>query len=380
MTKIPFNRPFLTGNEIKNIADAHERNQLSGDGHYTKLCNEWLEKNLNTKKALITHSCTAALELSAIAIDISPGDEVIMPSYTFVSTANAFVIRGAKPVFVDVNLDDLTIDVSKIEPAITNKTKAIVVVHYAGISAKMDEILEIAKKYNLFLIEDAAQAILSKYKSDYLGTIGDLGCLSFHETKNVVCGEGGAILVNNENLIEKVIIAREKGTNRSNFLAGKVDKYTWVDVGSSYLPGEIVAAFLLAQLESAETIISKRKSYNKLYQDFFLEYKNMKDFNIPNESIITDSNGHTYYLIFNDIEKRNLFISECNKEGLNCTFHYVPLHSSIAGEKFGSISGTLHNTDYISNGLVRLPVWIGIEREIDVIFGILKKVIKNNFN
>ncbi len=379
MKRISFNRPYLTGDEINNIADAHKRNQLSGDGHYTKLCNDWLERSLHTKKALITHSCTAALELAAIAIDILPGDEVIMPSYTFVSTANAFVMRGAKPVFVDINIRNLAIDPIEIERSITNKTKAIVVVHYAGVSADMEKISEIAKKNNLYLIEDAAQAILSKDRGRYLGTIGDIGCLSFHETKNIISGEGGAILINNEKLIEKIVVAREKGTNRSNFLDGKVDKYTWVGLGSSYLPGEIIAAFLLAQLNSAEDIISQRQKSVKLYHEFFKEYKNFNDFSIPDDSITSLSNGHIYYLIFNSLEKRNSFISKCDEEGMHCTFHYVPLHSSDAGKKYGKISGLMKNTNHVSNGLVRLPMWVGINSELKAIFEKFRSIIESNF-
>jgi dTDP-4-amino-4,6-dideoxygalactose transaminase len=266
---IGFNKPYLTGKELHYIADAHARSQLAGDGHYTRLCNGWLERQTGCHKALLTHSCTAALEMAAILADIQPGDEVIMPSYTFVSTANAFVLRGGVPVFVDIRPDTLNIDETLIEAAITGRTKAIVPVHYAGVACEMDTIMDIARRHGLMVIEDAAQGVMAAYKGKPLGAIGDLGCFSFHETKNIISGEGGALLINNPALAERAEIIREKGTNRSQFFRGQVDKYTWVDVGSSYLPGEIIAAFLWAQLEEAESITARRLAIWQRYHDAF---------------------------------------------------------------------------------------------------------------
>lgn len=359
--KIPFNKPYLTGKELNYISEAHLRGQLSGDGKYTKLCEAWLENLCNCKKALLTNSCTAALEMSALLCDIGYGDEVIMPSYTFVSTANAFVLRGAIPVFVDIRIDTLNIDENKIEELITSKTKAIVVVHYAGIACEMDKIMEIAKNYKLFVIEDAAQACLSYYKGKPLGSIGDLGCFSFHETKNIISGEGGALIINNQNMIERAEIIREKGTNRKRFTRGKVDKYTWTDIGSSYLPGEIISAFLWAQMQDSESIIIKRKNiwnYYELYLSNVPEY--LKTPTIPNEC---EHNGHMYYVINKTKQNRNYIIEYLSKSGINCVFHYIPLHSSPYGQQFNKHKLALPVTDFVSDNILRLPIWIGLDSE-----------------
>ena len=356
---IPFNKPYLTGHELDFIKEAHSKGHLSGDGTFTKLCSNWLEKTLGVKKALLTHSCTAALEMAAILLDIEPGDEIIMPSYTFVSTANAFVLRGGVPVFVDIRPDTLNIDENLIENAITSRTKAIVPVHYAGVACEMDVILDIAKRYNLMVVEDAAQAIGSSYKGKMLGSIGHLGCLSFHETKNIISGEGGALLINDKKLIDRSLVIRDKGTNRSKFLSGQVDKYTWVDIGSSFLPSEIIASFLWAQFEDFENIVSKRNSRWKYYYDHF---KKISKKNIFGPSLPTNCqhNSHLFYLLFPDKQFRDAFIRKMSDTGINCPFHYVPLHSSPAGKIYGRVSGNLEVTNSIAGRLVRLPLFPGM--------------------
>jgi dTDP-4-amino-4,6-dideoxygalactose transaminase len=364
---IPFNKPYMTGQEIKNIADAHAREHLAGDGYYTKQCHAWLEQNIGCKKALLTHSCTAALEIAAIVAGLKEGDEVIMPSYTFVSTANAFALRGAVPVFVDIRPDTLNIDETKIEAAITSKTKAIVPVHYAGVACEMDIIMAIAEKHKLLVIEDAAQGICSRYKGRPLGSIGHMAALSFHETKNIISGEGGALLINDERFTEAAEIVREKGTNRSRFFRGEVDKYTWVDIGSSYLPGEVIAAFLLAQLHEAEAITQKRKMLWQSYHEFFAEYEQQKRIGRPHIPEYAEFNAHMYYLLLRNLKDRTDFITHMKKNGVNCVFHYVPLHSSPAGKKLGRVSGTLEHTDTLSECLVRLPLWIGMEAQMPAI-------------
>lgn len=354
---IPFNKPFLTGSELLNIATAHENGMLSGDGPFTKKCHTWLEENLGVAKALLTHSCTAALEMAAILIDLKEGDEIIMPSFTFVSTANAFVLRGAIPVFVDIRPDTQNINELLIESAITNKTKAIVVVHYAGISCEMDKIMKIANEKKIIVIEDAAQAIMSKYKGRPLGSIGHLGCLSFHETKNVISGEGGALLINDKQFIERAEIIREKGTNRSIFLRGQVDKYTWCDIGSSFLPGEIIAAFLWAQLNSSNEITKERLKIWNYYNE------NLSSSLIEKPVITLDSihNGHMYYIKLNKSINREMFISKLKNLGINVVFHYVPLHTSPSGLKYGKVSTEMQNTLDTSESLIRLPLWIGVD-------------------
>lgn len=354
---IPFNKPFLTGSELSNISSAHENGMLSGDGPFTKKCHLWLEENLGVAKALLTHSCTAALEMAAILINIKEGDEVIMPSFTFVSTANAFVIRGAIPVFVDIRNDTQNINELLLEGAITKKTKAIVVVHYAGISCEMDKIMKIANDNDIIVIEDAAQAIMSKYKGRPLGTIGHLGCLSFHETKNIIAGEGGALLINDKQYIERAEIIREKGTNRSIFLRGQIDKYTWCDIGSSFLPGEIIAAFLWAQLNSAKEITNKRLEIWNYYNE------NITNTLIEKPKITLDSvqNAHMYYLKLDKKINRDFFIEKLKKIGVSVVFHYVPLHTSPIGLKQGKVASEMENTVNTSETLIRLPLWIGVD-------------------
>lgn len=373
---IGFNKPYLTGQEVEYIQDAHNRSQLSGDGHYTKLCSEWLQENTGSHRAYLTHSCTAALEMSAILANIQPGDEIIMPSYTFVSSANPFVLRGGIPVFVDIRKDTLNINENLIPRAITKKTKAIVVVHYAGISCEMDAIMDIARKHNILVIEDAAQGILSNYKGSPLGSIGDLGCYSFHETKNIISGEGGALLVNNPELSDRAAIIREKGTNRDQFLNGKVDKYSWVDIGSSYLPGEIIAAFLWAQLQQGENITFRRKELWNSYDHFFSQMHENTFLAKPIIPKGCSGNGHMYFLILNDSLDRNVFIKKMKKAGVDCVFHYVPLHSSPAGKQFGRVCGSMEVTEYVSKQLVRLPLWLGMD--IKKIQDRIQLVIRND--
>lgn len=362
---LPFNKPYLTGNEIKNICEAHERLQLAGDGHFTHLCNRWLEHKTGCAKALLTHSCTAALEMAAMLINIQPGDEVIMPSYTFVSTANAFVLRGAIPVFVDIRHDTLNIDESLIEAAITPKTRAIVPVHYAGVACDMDAIMEIANSYKLFVIEDAAQGILSTYKNKMLGSIGHLGCYSFHETKNIISGEGGALLINDPALIERAEIIREKGTNRSQFFRGYLDKYTWSDIGSSYLPGEVIAAFLWAQMQEADRITGERLDIWRYYHGALLSAEQTNRIRRPIIPPDCKHNAHMYYLLLNDLNDRSNFIELLKKLGVSSVFHYVPLHSSAMGIICGKVSGQLLVTTSMADRLVRLPMWIGLRPEMD---------------
>jgi dTDP-4-amino-4,6-dideoxygalactose transaminase len=358
--KIPFNKPYMTGNELAYIREAHANGVLAGDGPFTKKCQEWIEAKTGCAKALLTHSCTAALEMAAILADIQPGDEVIMPSYTFVSTANAFVLRGGVPVFVDIRPDTLNIDETLIEAAITSRTKAIVPVHYAGVACEMDAIMSIAKKHGLLVIEDAAQGIMSTYKGRALGSIGHLGCYSFHETKNVISGEGGALLVNNPEFAERAEHIREKGTNRSQFFRGQVDKYTWIDVGSSYLPGEIVAAFLWAQLQEAESITEERLKIWDSYNQAFKEMENARLVRRPVVPMDCQHNAHMYYIILKSLEQRSLFIDRLKSKGVNCVFHYIPLHSSPYGINSSRKCGDLLNTEELSERLVRLPLWLGL--------------------
>ena len=361
---IPFNKPYVTGNEQSYISDAYIRMQLAGDGYYTKLCSDWIQKQTGSLKALLTHSCTAALEMAAILANIQPGDEVIMPSYTFVSTANAFVLRGAIPVFVDIREDTLNIDETLIEAAITSHTKAIVPVHYAGVACEMDTIMDIASRHNLLVIEDAAQGIMSTYKGRALGTIGHLGCYSFHETKNITSGEGGALLINDEQFVERAEIIREKGTNRSNFIRGQVDKYTWVDIGSSYLPGEITAAFLWAQMEEAEVITQKRLAIWHKYHAAFEALELAGRLRRPVISCHCEHNAHMYYLLLRNLTDRSVFIDQMKGKGINCIFHYVPLHSSPMGLTFSTSIKRMPITSKLSDSLVRLPLWIGLDESL----------------
>ena len=354
---ISFNVPAHNDETITNILDVFKQKHASGDGKYTKLCHKWIEDNFKCLKALLVHSGTAALELSAILCNLEPEDEVIMPSYTFVSTANAFVLRGAKPVFVDIRPDTLNIDENLIENAITEKTKAIVPVHYAGIACEMDKISEIAKRHNLLVIEDAAQAFGGKHKGKPLGTIGDMGCFSFHETKNIMSGEGGAFVTNNPEFAERAEIIREKGTNRSKFFRGQVDKYTWVDVGSSYLPSDVVAAYLYSMLNISDDIQEKRlKVWNKYYSAFE-EFEKQGIIRRPIIPDFSTNNGHMFYLLFNDLETRTKFIQHLKDCGIYSVFHYIPLHSAPAGIKYGRYVGDMHVTNRVSDTLVRLPMY-----------------------
>lgn len=368
----PFNKPYFTGKELGYIAEAHARGQLAGDGEFTKRCSAWFEQNMGCAKALLTHSCTAALEIAAILADIQPGDEVIMPSYTFVSTANAFVLRGGVPVFVDIRPDTLNIDERLIEAAITPRTKAIVPVHYAGVACEMDTIMAIATRYGLLVIEDAAQGVMATYKGRALGSIGDMGCYSFHETKNIVSGEGGALLINNPAFVERAEVIREKGTNRSKFFLGQVDKYTWVDVGSSYLPGEIIAAFLWAQLAEAETITEKRLAVWQQYHDAFASLEIASRFRRPIIPEGCGHNAHMYYLLLRNRAHRTDFIAAMKEHDVNCVFHYVPLHSAPYGREAARVSGDLSVTKEFAERLVRLPMWVGIN--IEVVISAINKV------
>jgi len=364
---IPFNRPFMTGKELPMISQAHANGHLSGDGPFTKQCHQWLRDRTGAATALLTHSCTAALEMAALLLELQPGDEVIMPSFTFVSTANAFALRGAVPVFIDIRPDTLNIDETLIEAAITPRTRAICVVHYAGVACEMDTIVDIARRHALAIVEDAAQAIMSTYKGRPLGTIGQLGAFSFHETKNVISGEGGALLCRDTEFAERAEIIREKGTNRSRFFRGQVDKYTWVDVGSSYLPGEIIAAFLNAQLNDAEDITARRLAIWNRYHAWAAPHEAAGALRrpiIPNECV---HNAHMYYLLLPSLEARMRFIANMKERGVQAVFHYIPLHSSPAGEQFGRASGNLDVTDDISNRLVRLPLWLGLESRLDAV-------------
>ncbi|MBP8133019.1 dTDP-4-amino-4,6-dideoxygalactose transaminase [Zoogloea sp.] len=360
---IPFNKPYMTGKELWNIAQAHANGHLAGDGEFTKRCSRWLEARTGANKALLTHSCTAALEMAALLADIQPGDEVIMPSYTFVSTANAFVLRGAVPVFVDIRPDTLNIDETLIEAAITERTKAIVPVHYAGVGCEMDTIMAIANKHGLLVIEDAAQAVMANYKGRPLGSIGQMGALSFHETKNIISGEGGALLVNSPHYAERAEVIREKGTNRSQFFRGQVDKYTWVDIGSSYLPGEIIAAFLAAQMEEADSITRQRLAVWNTYHQWLAEAEKAGKLRRPVVPAHCAHNAHMYYILLPDLEHRTVFIDKLRKAGINTVFHYIPLHSAPAGQRNGRTHGELRVTNEMSERLVRLPLWVGLEEQ-----------------
>jgi dTDP-4-amino-4,6-dideoxygalactose transaminase len=355
--RIPFNQPYITGKEIEYLNQAIAQAHLSGNGAFTRQCQRWLEQQIGCHQAFLTHSCTAALEMAAILIDIQPGDEVIMPSYTFVSTANAFVLRGGVPVFVDIRPDTLNLDETKVEAAITKRTKAIVPVHYAGVGCEMEALLAIASVHQLWVIEDAAQGICATHNGKPLGSFGDLATLSFHETKNVISGEGGALLVNHASLIERTHIIWEKGTNRKQFLQGQVDKYTWVDIGSSYLPSEINAAFLWAQLEQADSITQRRlENWNRYHQAFAeLEAKGAVRRPIIPENC--QHNAHMYYLLMPDLASRNSLLKKLAALDVNAVFHYIPLHSSPAGRKYGRADGELTHTDNLSDRLLRLPLW-----------------------
>ena len=370
---IPFNKPPFTGNEEKYVIEAMHSFAISGDGYFSKKCQSWFEEKLDCKKALLTPSCTHALEMSAILIDIQPGDEVIMPSYTFVSTANAFVLRGAKVVFVDVRPDTMNIDECLIEAAITHKTKAIVPVHYAGVGCEMDVIMEIANRYELFVIEDAAQGVMSKYKGRPLGTFGHLAAYSFHETKNYTSGgEGGLLVINDERFENRAEIIREKGTNRSQFFRGMVDKYTWVDIGSSYLPGELQAAYLWGGLEKADEINNNRLCTWCHYYDSLYDLEQLGFIDLPKVPEECEHNAHMFYIKVKDLDERKCLIKHMKQEGILCVFHYVPLHSSQAGKIFGRFTGADRCTTRESDRLLRLPIYYGItNNEVNKIVRVL---------
>jgi len=372
---IPFNKPFMTGRELWHIAQAHANGHLSGDGQFTKRSHAWLEQRTGAQRALLTHSCTAALEMAALLLDLQPGDEVIMPSYTFVSTANAFVLRGAVPVFVDVREDTLNLDERLVEAAITPRTRAICVVHYAGVACEMDTLVEIAARHGLAIVEDAAQAIMSTYKGRPLGTIGELGALSFHETKNIISGEGGALLCRDARFGERAEILREKGTNRSRFFRGQVDKYTWVDVGSSFLPGEITAAFLCAQIEEADQITARRLAIWERYHQWAAPHEKAGRLRRPVVPADCEHNAHMYYMLLPDLEARTRFIAGMKAHGVQTVFHYIPLHSAPAGLQTARTHGELRNTDALSERLVRMPLWIGVEEHLDAIFAAADDVL-----
>lgn len=360
---INFNVPPYTGKEMEYIMQAVQNQKICGDGSFTKKCNEWIEKQTGTKKCLLTTSCTHALEMSALLADIKPGDEVIMPSYTFVSTADAFVLRGAKIVFVDIRPDTMNIDENLIEAAITEKTRAIVPMHYAGVSCEMDKIMEIAGKYHLLVIEDAAQGVLSTYKGKALGAIGDFGSYSFHETKNFSMGEGGAILIQDEKYIEDAEIFREKGTDRSKYYRGQVDKYRWMNYGSSYLPSDMNAAYLWAQLEIAEEITKVRLARWNQYHEGLkpLEERGLLELPVvPKECV---HNGHMYYAKAKDLEERTKLLTFLGEKGILSVFHYVPLHSAPAGLKFGRFHGEDKYTTKESERLFRLPMYYALKEE-----------------
>lgn len=375
---IPFNWPYSTGKELAYAAEAQRNHHLSGDGSFTKRCHQWIEQQTGCAKALLTHSCTSALDMAALLLDIERGDEIILPSYTFVSTANAFVLRGAIPVFVDIRADTLNLNEQLLEAAITPRTRAIVPVHYAGVSCEMDTILAIARHHNLRVIEDAAQGFAASYKGRALGALGDLGTFSFHETKNVISGEGGSLLVNDPALVLRAEIIREKGTDRNRFFRGEVDKYTWQDVGSSFLPSDITAAFLWAQLEEAQRITKERLAIWQRYHELLAPFEQEGLFRRPIVPPECQQNGHMYYILLAPGIDRQVVLNELKRNKIGAVFHYVPLHSSPAGMRFGRCYGELSLTTSLSQRLVRLPLWPGLSeaqqhRVIDVLGLVLRR-------
>jgi dTDP-4-amino-4,6-dideoxygalactose transaminase len=360
---IPFNRPFVVGKELYYIAQAVQKGHLAGDGQFTRMCNAWMEERFQAKKVLLTHSCTAALEMAALLADIEPGDEVIMPSFTFVSTANAFALRGAAIRFVDIRPDTLNIDENRIEQAITPNTKVIVPVHYAGVGCQMDVIMEIAGRHNLLVVEDAAQGVDASYNGRYLGTIGNLGCFSFHETKNFISGEGGALVISDPRFIERAEIIREKGTNRSKYLRGEVDKYTWVDIGSSYLPSDLIAAFLYAQLEQADVITNQRQSIYARYAAGLKPLADAEILRLPHTPAECSHNAHMFYIIVEDEPTRRNILAYLKGNNIQCVFHYVPLHTSPMGLRYGCVPGSLPVTEKLSKCLIRLPCYYELGHE-----------------
>ena len=361
MEHIGFNKPYIVGKELYYIAQAVQNGHLSGDGPFTKKCNRWLEEHFHAPKVLLTHSCTAALEMAAILCDIQPGDEFIVPSYTFVSTVNAFVLRGGVPVFVDIRPDTMNTDEKLIEQAITPKTKVIVPVHYAGVGCDMDVIMDIAKRHDLLVVEDAAQGVCATYKGKYLGTIGHLGCYSFHETKNFISGEGGALVINDERFFERAEIIREKGTNRSQFFRGMVDKYTWVDIGSSYLPSEMIAAFLYAQLEESDKITKKRLTIWNEYHRLLEPLEKVGKIRRPVSPPECDHNAHMYYILLQDLATRTRLIEHMKRQDIHPVFHYVPLHSAPKGIELCGRKYDLPVTEEYADRLLRLPCYYELD-------------------
>jgi dTDP-4-amino-4,6-dideoxygalactose transaminase len=361
MSEIPFNRPFTTGREFVYVREAIENGHLAGNGPFTDRCSRWLEERVGSDKVLLTHSCTGALEMAAMLLDIGPGDEVVMPSFTFVSTATAVVVRGGTPVFVDIRPDTLNIDETKLRAAITPKTKAIVAVHYAGVGCEMNELADIAEETGTEIIEDAAHGLLASYEGRPLGSFGSLAALSFHETKNVHCGEGGALLINDPAYRERAEILLDKGTNRRRFFRGQVDKYTWVDIGSSYAPSEINTAFLWAQLEDADAITAQRLAIWRAYHEAFVELEQKGVARRPIVPVSCSHNAHMYYLLLPNLDSRSRLIDELRRVGVHAVFHYVPLHASAAGRRFGRPGGDLGVTENASERLVRLPLWAGMD-------------------
>ncbi|WP_299609897.1 dTDP-4-amino-4,6-dideoxygalactose transaminase [uncultured Tateyamaria sp.] len=373
---IPFNRPSLIGNEIKYIRDAVRLGQLAGDGTYTGKCQDVICTLTAARKSLITHSCTAALEMAAVLCDLGSGDEVIMPSFTFVSTANAVVLRGATPVFVDIDPLTLNMDPAEVAKHVTPQTRAIFAVHYAGFPADMDALAEISKAHDLMLVEDAAQALGATYKGRLAGSLGDMATLSFHETKNIISGEGGALTLNREDLFERAEIIREKGTNRSQFFRGQVDKYTWVDVGSSYLPGELIAAYLFAQLEAHSTILTRRQAIFDTYMEVFAPFEELGKITRTKTPPHCVGNGHMFYLQLPDLKARTRFIKEMGERDINTPFHYVPLHSAPAGLKFGRTTGPLPCTDHVADTLVRLPMYFDLGPDIEAVISAASDILQ----
>lgn len=373
---IPFNWPHMTGKELSYIAESHFNGRLAGDGPFTNRCHAWLEERSGCAKALLTHSCTAALEMAALLLDIRAGDEVIMPSYTFVSTANAFVLRGAVPVFVDVREDTFNLNECLIESAITPRTRVIVPVHYAGVACEMDTIMSIAKRHRLKVVEDAAQGVMASYKGCPLGSIGDMGAYSFHESKNLISGEGGSLLVNDPELVLRAEVIREKGTDRSRFFRGEVDKYTWQEVGSSFLPGELIAAFLWAQIEEAEGITQQRLANWQRYHTLLEPLDAMGILRRPILPEDCQHNGHMYYVVLSPEMDRQAILDEFQRNDINSVFHYVPLHSSPAGQRYGRAHGDLVVTDSVAERLIRLPMWVGLTwAQQDKVVVVLKRAL-----
>ncbi len=375
---IPFNRPYATGNELAYVTEAQRQRHLSGDGSFTRRCHQWIEQHTGCARALLTQSCTSALDLAALLLDLAPGDEVIMPSFTFVSTANAFVLRGAIPVFVDIREDTLNLDERLIEAAITPRTRAIVPVHYAGVACEMDAIAAIAARHDLRIVEDAAQGIMAGYEGRPLGAIGDVGCFSFHETKNVISGEGGSLLVNDPGLVQTAEIMREKGTDRGRFFRGEVDKYTWQDVGSSFLPSEITAAFLWAQLEQAERITADRIAIWRRYHEMLAPLEQRGVLRRPVIPPGCQHNGHIYYILLETADERRRVLADLKAKDIHAVFHYVPLHSSPAGMRFGRSAGDLAMTTSQAERLVRLPMWLGLsESQQQRVCEVLRAILLN---